>query len=211
MRHLTRAYRDRVTIPPTCRTAWEKFLGLGELPFHLIWQQLAHPLLTNRDRKNRLRIVNRSLRTRSWATKGAPCRLRCGCGEDRLSHLHACPEIQSLFSCIEDPPSPQLIYLGLQRDLRPLTGGLSMLYTLIWKFALIAYTRADTDGEPFDQATISRSAVRRLSTRLEACSAEAKAMVERYRSRGEEVPEQALARLRKKIGPDITLSDSGAR
>ena len=85
VRHLTRAYRDRVTIPPTCRTAWEKFLGLGELPFHLIWQQLAHPLLTNRDRKNRLRIVNRSLRTRSWATKGAPCRLRCGCGEDRLS------------------------------------------------------------------------------------------------------------------------------
>ena len=85
-----------------------------------------------------------------------------------------------------------------------------MLYTLIWKFALIAYTRADTDGEPFDQATISRSAVRRLSTRLEACSAEAKAMVERYRSRGEEVPEQALARLRKQIGPDITLSDSGA-
>ena len=41
-----------------------------------------------------------------------------------------------------------------------------MLYTLIWKFALIAYTRADTDGEPFDQAIILRSAVRRLSTRL---------------------------------------------
>ena len=30
---------------------------------------------------------------------------------------------------IEDPPSPQLVYLGLQRDLRPLTGGLSMLHT----------------------------------------------------------------------------------
>ena len=106
------------------------------------------------------------------ATKGAPCRLQCGCGEDRLSHLHACPEIQSLFRYIEDPPSPQLIYLGLQRDLRPLTGGLSMLYTLIWKFTLIAYTRADTDGEPFDQTIIIRNAVRRFSTRLEACSAE---------------------------------------
>jgi hypothetical protein len=65
IRHLTAAFRNLTTVPPSCRRGWETALGLEGLPWHLINQRLYHPALTSRDRKNNLRILNRSLSTRS--------------------------------------------------------------------------------------------------------------------------------------------------
>jgi hypothetical protein len=74
-----------------------------------------------------MRIRNRSLSTRSWSDKSACCRL-CGGGRDRLSHLSECPVMLKHFSCFESPPSPAMIYLGLRKDLSPLTGSGAVLY-----------------------------------------------------------------------------------
>ena len=208
IRHLTLAFRNVVTIHPTCRSTWESKLGLGELPFHLVWQRLQHPCLTNPDRKNNLRIINRSLYTRSWANPSAACRL-CGNGHDRLSHLSECPTIQSLFSIFEDPPSPQMIYLGLYRNLTPVTGSTALLYTLTWKYALVQYTRVDVEGDTFETANIYSAALSRMATRLEAYSAELRAQLERHRSRGDDPPPSLLRRYRKTLAPDASVDDNG--
>ena len=208
MRHLTTAFRNTFTIHPTCRAAWECSLDLGELPFHLVWQRLHHPCLTNPDRKNNLRIINRSLYTRTWANPNATCRL-CGRGHDRLSHLSECPVVQSLFTPFEDPPSPQLIYLGLYRNLAPVTGSTAALYTLVWKYALVQFTRVDTEGASFESTEIYEAALRRLATRIEALSAELRGTLERYRSRGEDAPPSLFARYRKALAPSASVDDHG--
>ena len=208
VRHLTTAFRNTFTIHPTCRAAWECSLDLGELPFHLVWQRLHHPCLTNPDRKNNLRIINRSLYTRTWANPNATCRL-CGRGHDRLSHLSECPVVQSLFTPFEDPPSPQLIYLGLYRNLAPVTGSTAALYTLVWKYALVQFTRVDTEGASFESTEIYEAALRRLATRIEALSAELRGTLERYRSRGEDAPPSLFARYRKALAPSASVDDHG--
>ena len=145
IRHLTIAFRNAITVTPACWRAWEVALGESELPRHLVYQRLYHPALTSRDRKNNMRIINRSLRTRYWDDRGAACRL-CGAGQDRLSHLGYCPKLTQLFSVFENPAPPCLIYLGLRSNRQPLTGSDAVLYTTMWKFVLIAYTRVDCEG-----------------------------------------------------------------
>ena len=130
-------------------------------------------------------------------------------GHDRLSHLQDCPILRPLFAIFEDPPSPQLIYLGLRRDLTPLTGSDAITYTLIWKFALAKYTRVDTEGETFDHVAVFKAAVKRTATRMEAHGAELKRQIERYRSRGEEAPSRLFARYSKDLAPVGSFDQRG--
>jgi hypothetical protein len=74
VRHLTTAFRNSTTVLPSCRRGWEAALQIEGLPWHLVYQRLYHPALTSRDRKNNMRILNRSLSTRSWSDKSACCR-----------------------------------------------------------------------------------------------------------------------------------------
>ena len=208
IRHLTIAFRNAITVTPACWRAWEVALGESELPRHLVYQRLYHPALTSRDRKNNMRIINRSLRTRYWDDRGAACRL-CGAGQDRLSHLGYCPKLTQLFSVFENPAPPCLIYLGLRSNRQPLTGSDAVLYTTMWKFVLIAYTRVDCEGEEFDGASILTSAMRRAHTRLEAMSGELKLKIEQSRSRGEPLAETTLSRYRKLVTPDFSFDTEG--
>ena len=208
MRHLTTAFRNGTTVPPSCRRAWETALGVEGLPWHLIYQRLYHPALTSRDRKNNLRILNRSLSTRSWTDKSACCRL-CGGGRDRLSHLCECPVIQLVFSVFESPPSPAMIYLGLRKDLTPLTGSDAVLYTVLWKFTLMSYTRVDCENEEFDVGEVIRSTLRRTHVRMEAMSGQLKLELERLRSRGDQSTNGALTRYRKHVHPDFSFDECG--
>ena len=125
-----------------------------------------------------MRILNRSLSIRSWSDKSACCRL-CGGGRDRLSHLSECPVMLKLFSCFESPPSPAMIYLGLLKDLSPLTGSDTVLYTVLWKFTLISYTRVHCENEEFDIGTVVRDTLRRTHVRMEAISGLLKLELER--------------------------------
>ena len=43
-----------------------------------------------------------------------------------------------------------MIYLGLRKDLVPLTGSGAVLYTVLWKFTLMSNTRVDCENEEFD-------------------------------------------------------------
>ena len=208
IRHLTTAFRNSTTVLPSCRRGWEAALQIEGLPWHLVYQRLYHPALTSRDRKNNMRILNRSLSTRSWSDKSACCRL-CGGGRDRLSHLSECPVMLKLFSCFESPPSPAMIYLGLRKDLSPLTGSDAVLYTVLWKFTLISYIRVDCENEEFDIGTVVRDTLRRTHVRMEAMSGLLKLELERYRSRGEANIDSVLARYRKHAHPDFSFDSQG--
>eukprot|EP00966_Prymnesium_polylepis_P155370 3588578-Prymnesium_polylepis.1 len=58
-----------------------------------------------------------------------------------------------LFFCFESSPSPAMIYLGLRKDLSPLTISDVVPYTVLWKFTQISYTRVDCMNEEFDIGT----------------------------------------------------------
>ena len=62
VRHqLTMALGNRIVLPPSCKAACERKLRLGELPWHLIFQRLHSPLLTNRDGKSNPRVIHRAI------------------------------------------------------------------------------------------------------------------------------------------------------
>eukprot|EP00966_Prymnesium_polylepis_P202442 4689563-Prymnesium_polylepis.1 len=63
-----------------------------------------------------------------------------------------------------------MIYLGLRKDLSPLTGSDVVLYTGLWKFTLISYTRVDCENDEFDIGTVVRNTLRRTHVRMEAMS-----------------------------------------
>ena len=136
------------------------------LPWHLIWGKPHHPAATYGEIKNQYRILHRGVSLRIFTDKSAPCRL-CHQGRDTISHWHRCPCIQEVFKHVENPPSPELIYLGLYQDRSPLQGADSLIYTLLRKFTLIAFTKVDMDNTPFDPIEICKLAIRRSATRLE--------------------------------------------
>ena len=102
-----------------------------------------------------------------------------------------------------------MIYLGLYRNLTPVTGSTAILYTLTWKYALAQYTRVDVEGEAFDAASIYAAVLSRTATRLEAYTAELRAQLELHRSRGDDPPPSLLGRYRKAIAPDASVDDNG--
>ena len=147
-----------------------------------------------------MRIVNRSLYSRTWENKHATCRL-CGEATDTLSHLKCCRVIRNLFGVIDEDPAPQTIYLGLTPDYTPLTGSDALVWVLLWKFVLIAYTRVDTDHIPFDQKQVLTSTVRRLAQKLEAHRYRLVTAIDDHRARGERAPPSLVERFSRAVRP----------
>ena len=87
-----------------------------------------------------------------------------------------------------------MIYLGLRKDLTPLTGSDAVLYTVLWKFTLMSYTRVDCENEEFDVGEVIRSTLRRTHVRMEEMSGQLKLELERLRSRGDQSTNGALTR-----------------
>ena len=212
VRDLTRAFRNRFVLPPSCCAGWERSLGMPGIPWHLVYKLHSHPLLTNRDKKNHLRILNRAIRTKLWDNPSMPpfCRI-CKTGEDRLSHLCRCRVLRKHFEyfCTGCDIPPQLVYLGLDANMRPLQGLYNAIYVILWKFILIAYTRVDVAKEPYSPAHVWTSTFRRLSVRLEAYAAQLKNELQRYESRGGSTPSHVVDHYRKQVTPCATFSDSG--
>jgi|EP00966_Prymnesium_polylepis_P312212 hypothetical protein len=165
-------------------------------------------MLTNKDKKNNLRILQRAIKTRVWEDSNAPCRI-CGLGRDTISHLATCQPIRQIFSVFEDSPSPELIYLGIRANHLPLTGLDSVLYTLLRKFILIAYTRVDTDNATFSVEQISKAAAARASTRIEAYIRDFRDMLQTHRSRGEEPPHHKVRNYQRYVEPYLRLHPTG--
>ena len=155
-----------------------------------------------------MRVIHRAIRARTWEDKQAKCRL-CGCGRDSITHFQECPVLIQLFTIFEESPSPQLIYLGLRRDWRPLAGYAAAYYTILWKFILIQYTRVDTDDADFDTKYIVRATARRTHERIEAYGYNLRVEIERYRSRGQLTPPTLIARYRRNVGPEYSFTETG--
>ena len=104
----------------------------------------------------------------------------------------------------------RLIYLGLHGETE-LPGALSALHIITWKFVLIAFTRADTEGEKFDSKRVWRQAVRRFEVRLMAYSEGVRRWVLRYSSRegGAPPPPQVVDRHCDALTPCATVSEEG--
>eukprot|EP00966_Prymnesium_polylepis_P241145 5576743-Prymnesium_polylepis.1 len=102
-----------------------------------------------------------------------------------------------------------MIYLGLRKDLTPLTGSDAVLYTVLWKFTLMSYTRVDCENEEFDVGEVIRSTLRRTHVRMEAMSGQLKLELERLGRRGDQNTDGALARYRKHVHPDFSFDDCG--
>jgi hypothetical protein len=61
----------------------------------------------------------------------------------------------------------KLIYLGAYGS-EVLAGALSALHLIVWKFVIIAFTKAETEGATFKPRKVWRDAVRRCDVRLRA-------------------------------------------
>lgn len=158
----------------TCIRRWPGILG--QIDMDQVLARLSSPLLTPRDFKNWYRVLNRAVATRNrMSCPDTTCRL-CGRSPERFSHLAQCPEIRQVFTLFRDfavafvprlQVDAKLIYLGLHGS-EVLPGSLAALHVIVWKFVLIAFTRADVTGERFVARRIWRQAVRRFEVRVEA-------------------------------------------
>ena len=169
-------FRDKVVQTPACEAKW--ILRHGPIEFHMVWAQFSSPLITPRDFKSAFRIVHRSLMLRAF-NPDAPdpaCRL-CRCAPERFSHLAECEHIQRTFRPFVEYSrrfiptlelSPLLIYLGMVDGSHPLPPALSAFRIIIWKFALIAMVRVDTDNAKYDADQVWEAAWKRFITRLRA-------------------------------------------
>ena len=93
----------------------------------------------------------------------------------RFSHIGSCEYIvetfglfvsfaQRFYPTIE--LSLHLIFLGMRDGTTPLPSALSALRVIMWKFALVAFTRVDTDGAKYNPADVWKGALRRFETRV---------------------------------------------
>ena len=208
--HLTQAFVEHSQHPPNYEAAWERALGEESLPWHLVRQRIHHPALSPKDKKPSLRILHRSLYTRTWKDPRATCRL-CGEAYDRLSHLGTCPHIKYIFKMLFDDYeiTPKFIYLGLTKDNAPLKGWETVFHTLIWKFILIAYTRHDLHNEPFDGYCIIESVLHRSAVRLEAYAHQIKMRWVHEQSQGGELKKSWLQRCDKTVAPLMSFDEEG--
>ena len=175
VRRLTALFRSLHVSPPSCEEVWQaKF---GPIDFNLVWAQFTPPLITPRDFKSAFRIAHRSLFLRAF-NPNAPsqvCRLCCvEC--EHFSHLARCEHITHTFdlfikfaqnydSTLQN--SEMLIYLGMRDGATPLKGAISALRIIVWKFALIAFVRVDTDGVKYSATDVWRAALRRFASRID--------------------------------------------
>ena len=103
-----------------------------------------------------------------------------------------------------------MIMLGLT-DGGVLGGSLSALHVILWKFALIAFTRAETENEEFKPSKVWWSAVRRFEVRLKAYEERIRRWVMKRESEGEggSLPPDSVSYHNKWLEPCAHLSEEG--
>ena len=183
---LTSIYKQQVVKRPSCELVWPKALGC-EVPIKEVWARFSSPNITPRDSKNYFRIVHRSFRTRNLVPhisrneespndEGCACRL-CLVERERFSHIGHCPVIHESFKHLSNfalqygralPVTPALIFLGATDKRTALTGALSDLHIIYWKFIVIQMVKVDTEGAKFEPEKVWHAAVRRLASRVDS-------------------------------------------
>ena len=179
VRKLTAAFRALIDEEPTCVKTWPPLVGGVDMG--AVGRRFTSPLITPRDFKNYYRIVHRSMRTRN-VVRDAPaleCRL-CGKALERFSHLAKCEEVRAVMSEVWKmslPLHPSLnlddgfIYLGRIDKTAVLSGALSAIHIIAWKFIVIAFTQVETKGVKFSSSRVWQQAVRRFEGRVDAYAA----------------------------------------
>ena len=216
VRRLTAAYRDKDIVEPSCVSAWKG--KLGECNMEWVLQRVCSPLVTPRDFKNWYRILHRSIRTRN-TVKGADvnCRLCNECIE-RLSHLAECRLIREVFEHFREFAShylpglildSRLIYLGLTGPWKGLPSALSALHIIVWKFVVIAFTRAETENAKFVPDRIWSDAVRRFSVRINAHCERVRLTALKRRNSGDGYPTELKESANATLEPVARLSEDG--
>ena len=208
--HLTQAFIEHSQAPPNYEAAWEKALDEEDIPWHLVRHRIHHPAVSPKDKKPALRILHRSLYTRTWKSPHATCRL-CGEARDRLSHLADCPCIKHIFGMLfEDHEiTPKFVYLGLTKDNTPLKGWDTVFHVLIWKFVLIAYTRHDLHNEPFDGYCIIERVLHRSAVRFEAYAHQTKMRWIHEQSQGKTAGSAWLRKCNEAVAPLARFDGKG--
>ena len=173
VRQLTAIFRD-LTLPPsppTCVRAWQE--RLGEIDFHLLVSNYVTGLLTPNDYAPHFKnILHRRTFVRHINPKASTHSCRC-CRRDieTTSHLGVCPRINEVLNHIwqvtetKVTRSPELNLFAISSE--PLPRGVIALHLIVWKFILIAFSRADIMHEAFDPDAIWKGALRRLISRIE--------------------------------------------
>lgn len=62
--------------------------------------------------------------------------------------------------------TPESMLLGLTSSGQPLTGAWSLIHMLLWKFALINFTKIDLEDEKYSVEKVKRSTMRRALERV---------------------------------------------
>jgi hypothetical protein len=178
VRRLTALFRAPHLEDPACVAKWQELYG--PIEFVLVWAQFTNPLVSPRDFKSAFRIVHRSLFLRFFnpAAPDSMCRL-CRCAPERFSHLAECEYIRDTFDFFVafasqymdteawgNPTSPLVVYLGMVDGTTPLPGAMAALRVIVWKFALIAMVKVDTEGAKYEPERVWKGALRRFQTRV---------------------------------------------
>ena len=218
VRRLTAAYRLQHTTEPTCMKTWP--LKYGAVDMLAIAAVLCSPLLTPRDFKSFYRIINRSMLTRNLNPEAActTCRL-CHKAQERSSHIGRCPIIKLTFKYLYNHARryiPTLtfnegfIMLGLHNGV-PMPGSLACLHVILWKFVVIAFTRADTEGVKFKAKRAWKDAIRRFLIRLKAYQEGVRRWADGWinNGEGEAIPPSLLHKHTDVLEPCATVDDQG--
>ena len=104
----------------------------------------------------------------------------------------------------------RLIYLGVRGD-SVLPGSLSDLHIILWKFILIAFTRAETVNARYKPRQVWRQAVCRLEVRVRALGERQRHLSVRKESRGKgrELSSSRRERLERQVAPLATVDEFG--
>ena len=102
-----------------------------------------------------------------------------------------------------------MIYLGVNRKGRSVEGSDAILYTCLWKYALAAYTKVDTDDAEFDTTWVMGEALKRALTRIEAHAYKLRLRLKEYRNSGREPPPTLISSYSKSILPVARFDENG--
>ena len=166
---MTARYRAQHTQPPSCVSKWNALTGVDMTQ---VQRRFTSPILTPRDFKNYFRVLHRSIHTRNIAGGDRlTCRL-CHRYMERFSHLGRCWKIRRAFRGLRELANALIgrvqmddafVYLGAYKG-GVLSGALSDLHIIVWKFVLISFTQVETQGGKFKPHTIWKQAVCRYET-----------------------------------------------
>ena len=222
VRLLTKLFRSGDEAEPSCIKTWQELYPGVRIPQVLAC--FANPLITPRDFKCFHRIINRSIATRN--VTGAPdvmCRL-CGRVPERFSHIARCPRVREVFerlralsaSLVKElrrlTLSEEFVFLSWTGD-APLPGSLMAFFVILWKFVVIAFTRADLHGEKWNSDRVWQQAIRRLESRVTAHSEGVRRWTLKREGQGrldpEGAPPDAVKRWNRTVNPCARYDERG--